>query len=146
MPGRILTASISRKIQPVYLDRIVYVNKNIFNTDGSMLVDTTSIFFDTITPLQLFITPNDSVIHRIDVIVDIPWVSGAANLSIGSAQDPTKYMDITENDLYATHETVFSVHPGQESPVLAERLVGTYFASSSSAGAGRIIVYYSVPA
>lgn len=108
--------------------------------------NSTEIVFGSATPLALFTLPDGAVIHQVDVIIDTPWTTGSAQVTIGVAGTTSKYMAATENDLYAAARTVFSVHPGYVPPGGTEALIATYSASTSDAGAGRIIVHYSVPA
>lgn len=111
-----------------------------------MATNSTDIVFGSGTPVTLFTLPDGAVIHQVDIIIDTPWTTGAANITVGIAGTTSKYMAATENDLYAAAKTVFSVHPGIVPPGGTEALIATYAASTANAGAGRIIVHYSIPA
>lgn len=111
-----------------------------------MATNSTDIVFGSGTPVALFTLPDGAVIHQVDIIIDTPWTTGAANITVGIAGTTSKYMAATENDLYAAAKTVFSVHPGIVPPGGTEALIATYAASTANAGAGRIIVHYSIPA
>ena len=112
-----------------------------------MATNQTGLAYNTGTPLALFTLPDGAVIHQVDVIIDTPWTTGSAQVTIGIAAGgaTSKYMAASENDLYAAAKTVFSVHPGVVPPGGTEALIATYSASTADAGAGRIIVHYSVP-
>jgi hypothetical protein len=110
-----------------------------------MATNSTSLVFGSSTPLALFTLPDGAVIHQIDLIIDTPWATGSAQVTVGIAGTTSKYMAASENDLYAAAKTVFSVHPGVVPPGGTEALIATYSASTADAGAGRIIIHYSVP-
>jgi hypothetical protein len=104
-----------------------------------MAVDTT---FGTSSPLTLFTTPANAVIHKIQVVIDTPF-NGTANVTVGIAGTTSKYMGSSQNVLQGIAKDVYETNPGEAAA--SEALIATYAAGGASAGAARILVYYSVP-
>jgi hypothetical protein len=109
-----------------------------------MAVDTTSIAFGTASPLTLFTTPASAIIHKVQVVIDTPFSGGTPTLTIGIAGTTSKYMGSGQNVLTGTAKDVYESNPGESAA--SESLIATYAAGGASTGAGRILVYYSVPA
>ncbi len=107
-----------------------------------MAVDTTSLAFGTSSPLTLFTTPANAVIHKIQVVIDTPF-NGTANVTVGIAGTTSKYMGSSQNVLQGIAKDVYETNPGEAAA--SEALIATYAAGGASAGAARILVYYSVP-
>ena len=108
-----------------------------------LVVDTTSLAFGTTSPLAMFTAPANAVHSLVQVIVDTPF-NGTPSLSIGITGTTSKYMSATQLDL--TQGAIFEVAPGVAAVGTTENLIATYSAGGASAGAARILVYYSVPA
>jgi hypothetical protein len=108
-----------------------------------MSVDTTSLAFGTASPLTLFSTPTNAVIHKIQVIIDTAF-NGTPTLTIGIVGTTSKYMSSGQNVLGGTAEDIYESNPGKAAA--SEALIATYSAGGASSGAARILVYYSVPA
>ncbi len=107
------------------------------------IVDTTSLAFGTSSPLTMFTLPANAVIAWVKVIVDTAFNGTAPTLSIGVSGTTSKYMAATEIDLKTTG--IYEVDPGLTADGSTNALIGTYSADSSSAGAARILVAYSIP-
>lgn len=106
-------------------------------------VDTTNLAFGTSSPLALFTTPANAVIHKIEVIIDTAF-NGTPTFTVGITGTTSKYMTATQNILTSTAGDAFESNP--KLPATAgESLIGTYSAGGASAGAARILVHYSVP-
>lgn len=114
------------------------------STGDKVTVDTTSLAFGTASPLTLFTTPANAVIHKVQVIIDTPFSGGTPTLTIGISGTTSKYMTATQNVLTGTAKDVYESNPGEAAS--SEALIGTYSAGGVSAGAARILVHYSVPA
>lgn len=115
----------------------------VAGSSDKMTVDTTSLAFGTSSPLTLFTTPTNAVIHKIQVIIDTPF-NGTATVTVGIAGTTSKYMGASQNVLQGTAEDIYETNPGKAAA--SESLIATYAAGGASAGAARILVYYSVPA
>ena len=109
-------------------------------------VNSTTLAFDSASPLALFTLPANAVVERIKVIIDTAFNGTAPTLSIGIAGTVSKYMATTQIDLKGTAKDVYETHPGEVASGGTEALIATYAADSSSAGSARIEVYYSTPA
>lgn len=112
-------------------------------TSGAMIVDTTSLAFGTASPLTLFSTPANAVIHRIEVVIDTPF-NGTPTVTVGIAGTTAKYMGAAQNNLNGLAGDVYQSNPGLPATA-GESLIATYSAGGASAGAARILVHYSVP-
>ena len=106
-------------------------------------VDTTSLAFGTASPLALFSTGAADIITKVQVVVDTAFTPGTPTVSIGVSGTTSKYMSTGDLDL--TVAGTYEVHPGVAAAGV-EALIATYAASSASAGAARILVYFSTPA
>lgn len=107
------------------------------------ITDTTSLAFGTSSPLSMFNLPANAVINWVKVIVDTAFNGTAPTLSIGITGTTSKYMAATELDLKTTG--IYEVDPGLPADGSTNALIATYSADSSSAGAARILVGYSIP-
>ncbi len=108
-----------------------------------LTIDTTSLAFGTGSPLTMFTSPANSVIDYVEVVVDTAFNGTAPTVTIGIVGTTSKYSGTTDVDLKTAGS--YRIHPGL--PLSAgENLIATYVADSSSAGAARIHVAYSVPA
>ena len=113
------------------------------STADKMSVDTTSIAFGTASPITLFTTPANAIVHRVQVIIDTTF-NGTPTLTVGVSGTTSKYMTSGQNVLTGTAKDIYESNPGETAS--SETLIATYAAGGASAGAGRILVYYSVPA
>lgn len=107
--------------------------------------DTTTLAFNTASPLTLFTLPANAVIDEAEVVIDTAF-NGTPTLSLGISGNTSKYMGSTENDLTQAAETRFITRPGKQASGSTEALIATYSAGGASAGSARIIIRYSVPA
>lgn len=107
-------------------------------------IDTTSLAYNTSSPVTMFTTGAADIIDRIEVVVDTAF-NGTSTMSVGVAGTTSKYMGTTDVDLTAAATTVFEVHPGLTAGG-AENLIITYSAGGASAGAARVLVHYATPA
>lgn len=113
------------------------------STADCVKVDTTSLAFGTSSPLTLFTTPANAIIHKVQVIIDTPF-NGTATVTVGISGTTSKYMGASQNVLQGTAEDIYESNPGKTAA--SEALIATYAAGGASAGAARILVHYSVPA
>jgi len=113
------------------------------STADKVSVDTTNLAFGTSSPLALFTTPANAIIHKIEVIIDTQF-NGTPTFTVGITGTTSKYMTATQNVLTDVAGTGYESNP--KLPATAgESLIGTYSAGGASAGAARILVHYSVP-
>lgn len=106
-------------------------------------VDTTSLAFGSTSPVAMITTGANDVINKIQVIVDTAFNGTVPTLSIGTAGTTSKYVTTTHVDLKTAG--VYEINPGVVAAGV-ESIIATYAASTSSAGAARIQVYYATPA
>jgi hypothetical protein len=110
------------------------------------LVDTTSIAFNSTASVAMFTLPANAIVHRVEVIIDTPWTTGTATMSVGVSGTTAKYAGSNLIDLYGAAKDRYVSTPGETANGSAESLIITYAASTSTAGAARVLVYYSNPA
>lgn len=108
-----------------------------------IVTDTTSLAFGSSTPVAMFTLPANAVVESVKCIVDTAFNGAAPTASIGVAGTTSKYMAATELDLKTTG--VYEVDPGLTADGTTNALIITYAPDSSSAGAARFIVEYSIP-
>jgi hypothetical protein len=111
-------------------------------SSDKMTVDTTSLAFGTSSPLTLFTTPANAVVHKVQVIIDTPF-DGTATVTVGITGTTSKYMGASQNVLQGTAKDIYETNPGESAA--SEALIATYSAGGATVGAARILVYYSVP-
>jgi hypothetical protein len=105
-------------------------------------VDTTSLAFGSTSPVAMFSTGASDVINSVKVVVDTPFNGTSPTMSVGISGTTSKYMASTQVDLKTAG--IYEVDPGIAAAG-AESLIITYAASSSSAGAARVLVEYATP-
>jgi len=106
--------------------------------------DTTSLAFGSSSPVSMFTLPANAVIEKVTTIVDTAFNGTAPTMSVGVSGTASKYVGSSDVDLKtAGAYVVYNTNTANGS---TEALIITYSADSSSAGAGRVIVDYSVPA
>lgn len=113
-------------------------------TDQCCTVDTTSLAFGSSSPVTMFTLPANAVVEKVQIVVDTAFDGTAPTVSIGVSGTTSKYMPATAVDLKTTGE--YEYHPGLTADGGTNAIIATYSADSSSAGAARILVHYSVPA
>lgn len=106
--------------------------------------DTTSLAFGASSPVTMFTLPANAVIEKVTVIVDTAFNGTAPTVTVGISGTATKYSGASDVDLKTVGQYI--VHNSLVSVGTTEALIATYAADSSSAGAARILVDYSVPA
>jgi len=109
----------------------------------SLKIDTTSLAFDSTSPVTMFSTGAADIIDEVDVIVDTAF-DGTPSLSIGITGSINKYMSATQVDLTAAATTTFKVCSGLAAQGI-EALIATYAAGGATVGAARINVKYVTP-
>ncbi|MGH8562713.1 MAG: hypothetical protein ACREXW_00980 [Gammaproteobacteria bacterium] len=114
------------------------------NTALAKKVDTTTLAFNSSSPLAMFTTGANDVNNEVRITIDTPF-DGTPSVSIGISGTTSKYMGATDVDLTQPAGTVFIVHPGKAAQG-AEALIATYSAGGASAGSARIEVDYDTPA
>jgi hypothetical protein len=107
------------------------------------ITDTTSLVFGSASPVTMFTLPANAVVHKVKAIVDTAFNGTAPTASVGVSGTASKYMASTELDLKTVG--VYDVDPGLVAEGSTNALIITYVADSSSAGAARFIVEYSIP-
>jgi hypothetical protein len=107
-------------------------------------VDTTSVAFGSGATVTMFTLPANAVIDRVSVIVDTAF-DGTPSLSVGvNGGSASKYVGSGDNLLTVADR--YDV-PNQQAAVGGtEALEFYYTAGGATAGAGRVLVTYAVPA
>jgi hypothetical protein len=114
------------------------------STSACITADTTSVAFGSSSPVTAFTLPANAVVDRVVVKVDTAFNGTAPTISVGVSGTTSKYMPATANDLTATGE--YEYHPNLTADGSTNDIIVTYSADSSSAGAARVEVHYSIPA
>lgn len=113
---------------------------------NGVLIDTTALAFNSASTVSMFTLPANAVISKVEVIIDTPWVTGTATMTVGISGSTSKYAGSNLIDLYGAAKDSYISTPNEIANGSAESLIITYAASSSTAGAARVLVYYSNPA
>ncbi len=113
-------------------------------TAQNVTVDTTTLAFNSSSPVTMFTLPANAVVHMVRAIVDTAFDS-TPTMTVGKAGTTAKYMGSTDNDLTATAATAFDAHTNPAPIGSTEALIITYSAASASVGSARVEVHYSVP-
>jgi hypothetical protein len=108
--------------------------------------ETTSLAWDTGVTTAMFTSPASSIIEAVEVIIDTSFDGTAPSMSVGITGTVSKYMPATAVNLAGTAKDRYIYHPG-EAASAGEDLKLTFTAGGgASAGAARVIVYYTIPA
>jgi hypothetical protein len=113
-------------------------------TDADDKIDTTTLAFDSTSPVAMFTLPANAVIEKIQVVIDTAF-DGAPTASVGISGTVSKYLSSTDLLLTQAAGTVFEVHPGVAAPGGTEALIITYAAGGATAGSARFLVFYAIP-
>jgi len=108
-------------------------------------VDTTALVFGSTATVSMFTLPANAVVHKVEVIIDTPF-NTAATVSIGITGTTSKYAGSNLIDLQGAAADRYVSTPGVIPVGTSESIIATYSAAAASAGAARMLVYYSVPA
>lgn len=114
------------------------------STASSDKADTTTLAFDSTSPVAMFTLPASAVIEKIQVIIDTAF-DGTPSASVGISGTVSKYAASTDIDLTQVAGTVIELHPGVAAPGGTEALIITYSAGSATAGSARFLVFYAIP-
>lgn len=116
------------------------------STAACISVDTTTVAFNSSSPVTMFTLPANAVVERVRVVVDTAFdATGPAALTVGKSGTTAKYMGSGDSDLTATG--VYEVCPGVEPLGSTEALIVTFSAGSGgAAGSARVEVEYTIPA
>jgi hypothetical protein len=116
------------------------------NTAPCATMDTTTVAFDSVSPVSAFTLPANAIVDEVEVVIDTTFNGTSPQLSVGISGTTAKYMGATGNDLKAAAGTRYVAHPNEPAVGTTEAIIITYAADSSSAGSARVLVTYSVPA
>jgi hypothetical protein len=114
------------------------------STASADKIDTTTLLYSDSSPKTMFTPSATDIVTKVQVVIDTPWATGTATLSIGENATPSLFMASTEIDLYAAAATIFEVHPGivAQGP---DAIEGAYAQAGATAGSARLLVYYATP-
>ena len=108
--------------------------------------EVTALAYNSGALVSMFTTPANTTINTVEVIIDTPFDGTAPSMSVGIVGTISKYMPATAVNLAGTAKDSYIYHPG-EAMASAENLKITFTAAGgASAGAARVIVFYSTPA
>jgi hypothetical protein len=113
------------------------------STSHLMAVDVTALAFGSTSPVTAFTLPANAVVHLVEVIVDTAFNGTAPTMSVGISGTTSKYMPATAVDLKTTGSYEYRANLIADGGTNA--IIITYAADSSSAGAARVMVRYSIP-
>lgn len=113
-------------------------------TSQNITVETTTLAFNSSSPVTMFTLPANAVVDRIQVIIDTAF-DGTPTMTVGKSGSATKYSGSTDVDLTSAAKTVWNVHAGEAPIGSTEALIITYTAGSATTGSARVEVHYSVP-
>lgn len=113
-------------------------------TDADDKIDTTTLAFDSTSPVAMFTLPATAIIDKIQIIIDTAF-DGTPSASVGISGTVSKYAPSTDIDLTEVAGTVIELHPGVAAPVGTEALIITYAAGSATVGSARFLVFYAIP-
>lgn len=114
------------------------------NTDLAWKVDTTSFAFGSGSTITAFTLPANAVIDRVSVIVDTAFDT-AATLSVGvNGGSASKYFGSGDANLQVIGR--YDVLNESEAVGTTEALELYYSAASATAGDGRVLITYAIPA
>ena len=105
-------------------------------------VDSTPLVFgDFVGDLAMFNLPANAVVHDVQLIVDTAFDAGT--VEVGITGTVNKYMTSAQND--PTEVSRFQSSPNNI-PVVTTEAIKATLTGTPTVGAGRILVFYSVPA
>lgn len=115
------------------------------STAACISVDTTTLAFNTSSPLTLFTLPANAVIDWVEVIVDTAFDGTTPSVTIGISGTTSKYQGAGDNDLATLGG--YRTYPGIAAAGGTEALIATFTAGGgATVGSARILVAYTVPA
>lgn len=113
-------------------------------TSSSIATETTTVAFNSSSPITQFTLPATAVVWEMNVIVDTPFTGGTGStLTVGVSGTTAKYLGATDSDL-STAGT-YGGPPGLTADGSTEALIITYAQNSATAGSARVVVKYSIP-
>lgn len=114
------------------------------STANSSSADSTSFVFSDSSPISLFTLPANAIIDKIQIIIDTQF-DDAATITVQGVTSSRTYALAVDSDLQGSARDVFEIHPGYQATVASDVLQATLTPGSSTAGAGRVVVYYVIP-
>lgn len=134
-PGQVLTTNGSGALSFV----------SIGGTADKATVDTTSLTFGSTTTVSMFTLPANAVIEKVRLILDTPFNGTTPTATVGYSGQASILMGSAQNDLKGLSGDSYETYPYLVPSGSTRDLEITYAASGSTAGAARILVFYSIP-
>jgi hypothetical protein len=109
---------------------------------------TYAIAFNSQSSINLAALPAGAIAKTIIVFIDTPWsgYTSTPTLSIGLAGNTSAFMATNQIDLTdAIGAKSYQVNPSVAASGSISQMIASYVANGATAGAGRIIVNYSIP-
>ena len=106
-------------------------------------IDVTPIAFGTTSPATAFTLPANAYVTKVQVVVDTAFNGSNPQLSLGVAGNTAKFLPTTASNL--AQVDIYDYEPGEAVDAASEDLIITFSGGTSSAGAARVLVYYTIP-
>lgn len=115
------------------------------STAQCVTTDSTTVAFNTSSPVAAITLPANAVVESVEVIIDTPYVNGSPSLSVGISGTTSKYLGTTDVDLTASAKTRFQTFPNEQASGSTEAVIVTLNPDTCDAGSARVLVNYRVP-
>ena len=106
--------------------------------------DSTTLAFDSASPILMFTLPANAVVEDVQVIIDIAF-DGAPALQIGIFGNINKYMTTAQVDLTSGAKDRWESTPNEIPVGTTEDIYATYTRGGATVGSARMIVSWSIP-
>lgn len=113
------------------------------STAACVKCDTTTVAYDTASPVAMLTLPANSIVHQVEVVIDTPFNGTAPVMSVGVAGTTSKFMGTTGVDLKGTAKDRYVSNPGEAAG--ADEMIVTLVPSTADTGSVRVHVFHSVP-
>jgi hypothetical protein len=108
------------------------------------LIQSTTISFNSSSPVTMFTLPANHIILECRVIIDTQF-NGTPTLEVGISGNTDKYLEQVDVNLTDVAGSVYSAIKGNAPPVSNESIIATYSAGGATIGSARIIVLHGLP-
>jgi hypothetical protein len=109
------------------------------SSPSNAVYSTTTVAFDSSSPVTLFTLPANATMLMVRVVVDTAF-DETPSLTIGISGNTDKYLSSSQIDLNAVDS--YDVIPSVVPNVASESVIATYTANSATVGSARIIMGY----
>ena len=126
----------------------VIVEVEAANTITLIHNNSTTVTFESSSPVAMFTLPSNAEVNKTRVIIDTPFSGGGGSptLSIGISGTVAKYMGTTQIDLKGEAGDIYEWPCSIGASGSPEDIIATLDADSATAGSVRVEIHYSTPA